>query len=267
MSKLSSFLLYFLPVVVLAQVGENCLPTISQIVQSTTSNGTDTFYHVVLNITNTGFNQQFEESTAYSSANLPLNIAILSIGFSEHITIVSTYGLQPYQSSGTTYSLALNGQEILPFTSFLGAGYVSINAVPTAQMDVWGCDYSYASTTPPSNNGCSTSVTLSLGSGWEDQTNFYQLFTYNVYNAGSVAANYLTVQLDFDNGEIYQYWNAEPLNGNGPDSSWKLSLFGLQPGQTYTGNGFIYSIPLSQYEAQGESLPYNVVALSSTCSS
>jgi len=265
MAKLALSLLLLLPLLAFAQVGANCVPIISQNVQSIISNGTGTFYHVVLNITNTGFNQHFEESTAYSTANLPLNIAILSIGYSEHITIVSTFGLAPYESSSTTYSLLLGNQEILPFTSFLGAGYVSLNAIPTSQMDVWGCDYSYASTSPPSN-GCSSSVTMTPSSSWEDPSSFYQLFTLNVFNAGSSPATFATVQFSFSHGEVSQYWNMEPLDGNGPNSSWKLSLFGLQPGQTYTGNGFIYSIPLAQYAQQGDSLPYNVVDLSTICS-
>jgi len=132
---------------------------------------------------------------------------------------------------------------------------------------------SLSSTTSSIAQVCSTSVVLVPTSNeWEDSTYRYVQYGFNVVNTGSRTAFATLAKIYFSDGEISQYWNMAPQSGNGPNSNWQITLFELQPQQSFSGAGLIWRIPLTQWDSieqegdeQAYAAPYSVDYLSTSC--
>jgi len=82
------------------------------------------------------------------------------------------------------------------------------------------------------------------------------------------------VTIDFSDGQITQFWNMLPQDATatGPNSNWQITLFDLQPQQTYTGSGFTWRISLAEWDSlendgdeQGYAAPYSITYISTAC--
>jgi len=159
-----SFVLFFLSFasVSLAQVGENCLPSLTQTVRQSWLDGNTPVYLIDLNFTNTGYNTNFQESTPHNQDSLPLASVDFDIVVSGSIVIVQTWSMQPYPAHAGTF--VVDNINVAVGESFTGAGYIVRGGVPVIHSDVWSCvstSSSPARSTPASTSAAATTAPAS----------------------------------------------------------------------------------------------------------